>query len=143
MAGSRTSRIVSAAAAVAFAVTAVLAVGPANAAPTKKPQPTSTITKLPAQVKLLPGQSVNVTLETNVTTGYSWSAKVVGKAGTVTVSDGKYTAPNTTLVGAPGTTTWTITAVKKGTAVVRFLTTPPGSTTAQNVGKVTVIVQKK
>jgi hypothetical protein len=44
-------------------------------------------------------------------------------------------------MGAPGSTTWTVTAKAKGTAVVRFLKTPPGGGTKQSVGFLTVIVR--
>ena len=43
-------------------------------------------------------------------------------------------------MGAPTTTDWVGTAKGKGTAVVKILTTPPGSTDKKNVGSLTVIV---
>ena len=122
------------------AVSGVLVATPASGAPAKKAV-TLTITKLPGQVRLIPGERVKVELSTNRTTGYSWSTKVVGKKGTVTVSDGTYVAPVTTLVGAPGTTTWIVTAMAPGTAVVTFLATPPGGGTPTNDGSLTVIVK--
>lgn len=136
----RFARSLAVAASMIVAAAALVAVTPASAAPAKK-NITVTVTELPAQVRLVPGESVNVRLSTNVTTGYSWSTKVVGKKGTVTVSDGVYKAPDTALVGAPGTTTWTVTAKAKGTAVVKFLTTPPGGGARQSEGSLTVIVK--
>lgn len=141
MSVTRTSRLLALAAAVAVAVTGLLAVGPASATAPVKKNITLTVTVLPAQVRLIPGEAVKVTLSTNVTTGYSWSTKVVGDKSAVAVSPGVYLAPTTELMGAPGTTTWIVTAKAKGTAVVKFLTTPPGGGAKKSVGSLTVIVR--
>lgn len=124
--------------AVVLLAAGTLAVGQASAAAPAKKDVTLTITVLPAQVRLLEGEAVKVRLSTNRTTGYSWSTKVSGDGGAVSVSKGKYTAPTTDLVGAPGLTTWTITAKGNGIARVTIVTTPPGGGTAQTVGVVTV-----
>jgi predicted secreted protein len=103
----------------------LLATAPTQAAP----KPTVTVTDLPAQIRLIPGESMRLTLSTNRTTGYRWSTTVTGtNARSVTVSKGRYQAPDpdTGLVGAPGTTTWNIRAVRPGRAVVEVLATPPG-----------------
>lgn len=86
------------------------------------------VTQLPAQVRLVPGESFTLSLSTNRTTGYSWSAKVSGKSASVKVGAGRFTAPQSPegMVGVPGTTSWTIRAVKAGTATVTILATPPG-----------------
>jgi len=141
MARLRSRPVLALAALIAVAGTALVGVAPAQASSVTKPVVTLTVTELPAQVRLVPGEAVNVRLSTNVTTGYTWSTKMVGKKGTVAVSTGAYAAPSTDLMGAPGTTTWRVTARAKGTAVVRFLTSPPGEDTHQNVGSLTVIVQ--
>ena len=52
-----------------------------------------------------------------------------------------YTAPETDLVGAPGTTSWMIIAEEPGTATVRIVATPPGGGAA-SVSKLKVIVMK-
>ena len=135
---SRASRVLALGAALVMAVTGLLAIGPAAAAAPAKKDITLTLTTLPAQVRLLAGESIKVTLSTNVTTGYSWSTKVTFAKSAVTVSKGAYTAPSTDLVGAPGTTTWIITAKKTGVAVVKFLTTPPGGGATTSVGAVTI-----
>jgi len=141
MARLRSRPVLALAALIAVAGTALVGVAPAQASSVTKPVVTLTVTELPAQVRLVPGEAVNVRLSTNVTTGYTWSTKMVGKKGTVAVSTGAYAAPSTDLMGAPGTTTWRVTARAKGPAVVRFLTSPPGEDTHQNVGSLTVIVQ--
>lgn len=137
----RATRLYALLAAAAVSLTAFVAVSPtATAVPAKK-NVTLTVTVLPGQVRLMPGESVKVRLSTNLTTGYSWSTKVTRDKSAVTVSKGSYTAPTTDLVGAPGTTVWTITAKSAGTAVVKFLATPPGGGQPSNDGALTVIVQ--
>lgn len=139
MARTAFSRLLAVGAALTIAVTALAVSAPAQAAPAK-PKVTATITELPAQIRLIPGESVSVRLSTNLTTGYTWSTKVVGKKASVSVGKGVYVAPSTDMVGAPGTTTWLVTAQKKGTAVVKFLTSPPGEDTTKVEGSLTVIV---
>lgn len=121
-----------------LAAALVLATTPAAQA---APNPSLVITQTPAQVRLIPGETVDITLSTNVTTGYQWTAKAAGKKGTIKVSQGTYTAPANTegMVGVPGTTTWTVTALKKGTGVVKIVATPPGGG-AGTTSTVTVIV---
>lgn len=105
-------------------------------------EPTLVVTQAPAQVRLAPGETIRITLSTNRTTGYSWRARVTGDRAAVAVSRGVYTAPQVPegMVGAPGTTTWTVRAVGDGTAVVNIIATPPGGG-AGTTEKVTVIVQ--
>jgi len=133
------ARVSALAAAVALASTA-LAVVPAQAKPVDN---TVTITILPAQVRLIPGESATVRLETNITTGYTWSYRVVGRKTAVKVEQ-KQPAPPAAdaLIGAPTTTDWVVTAVSRGTAVVKILSTPPGGTTPSVVGSLTVIVRR-
>lgn len=98
-----------------------------------------TVTELPGQVRLIPGESIELVQETNLTTGFTWKARVRGDRQAITVGAGKYTAPNTDLVGAPGVTSWKITADQPGRAVVRIVATPPGGGDP-TVSKLTVIV---
>lgn len=141
---TRPARLVAIAATAALAVAGLAWVAPAQAS-TSAIAGAAVIKTLPATVRLAPGESVKVRLSTNLTTGYSWSAKVSGDKSAITVSKGVYTAPTSTgagsLVGAPGKTTWTITAKSGGTAKVTFLATPPGGGKPDNDGVVTVIVK--
>jgi len=102
---------------------------------------TLVVTELPAQVRLIPGEKIELTLTTNRTTGYTWTASKSGKKKAIKVSKGMYTAPNTDLVGAPGETTWTITALKRGTTTVTISATPPGGGDPET-SELTVIVMK-
>lgn len=104
---------------------------------------TLVVTQLPAQVRLIPGESIVLSLSTNATTGFTWDTKVSGNKKSVKVFQGVYAAPEATgMVGVPGTTIWQITAKSVGKAVVTIVTTSPGGKKS-NVGKLTVIVMAK
>jgi predicted secreted protein len=108
------------------------------------------VTQLPAQVRLVAGESIVLSLSTNVTTGYSWAPKVSGDAKTVKVGKGVYepAPPTSGMVGVPGTTKWAISATKPGKAVITIVATPPGggagvTTNADGAQqKLTIIVMK-
>lgn len=121
------------AATAALSVTVVL--------PASADDPTVVVTQLPAQVRLIPGETVLLSLSTNRTTGYSWSTRVRGDRSAVSVSKGAYQAPASAngMVGAAGTTVWSITAEKAGTAKVTVVTTSPGGERGSD-GVLTVIV---
>lgn len=130
----------------AVSAAGALAVGGADAASAKDTG--LVVTQLPAQVRLIPGESIVLSLSTNATTGYTWAAQVSGEKKAVKVGQGIYQAPAATngMVGVPGRTTWSIQASKPGKAVVTIVATPPGGgagTTTDADGrqqKLTVIV---
>jgi predicted secreted protein len=136
----RTFTRLSAAAAAVVLASAAMVAAPAQAKPVDN---TVTVTILPAQLRLVPGESATVRLQTNLTTGYSWSYRVVGDRNAVrVVQNSPAELPAGSLIGAPTTTDWVVTATSRGTAVVRFLTTPPGGGKASSVGSLTVIVRR-
>ncbi|MEI8083578.1 MAG: protease inhibitor I42 family protein, partial [Actinomycetes bacterium] len=107
---------------------------------------------LPAQVRLVPGEKVKIILSTNLTTGYSWTAQggccTKDNKNVARVTKGVYTAPANTngMVGVPGTTSWTVTALRTGTTDITIVTSPPGSTNTMNdeeVGQLHLIVMSK
>lgn len=104
---------------------------------------TLVVTELPAQVRLIPGETIQLSLSTNRTTGYTWSTQVRGDKKAVSVSKGAYQAPASTngMVGVPGTTVWSITADAVGTARVKVVTTSPGGDKGSD-GVLTIIVMK-
>ena len=122
-------------------ITLAMALGMSVGAAQAKEDVTLTLTELPGQIRLIPGEAVELRLETNRTTGYTWKAKVRGDKQAVSVGKGMYTVPETDLVGAPGTTSWLIIAEEPGTATVRIVATPPGGGAA-SVSKLKVIVMK-
>jgi len=128
-------------AAVSLAASAAVGISPVASAVTK---PTLIVTELPAQVRLIPGEHILLSLSTNKTTGFTWTTKVTGKKSAVKVYEGVYAAPASTdgMVGVPGTTTWDIEAKAVGTAIVNVIATSPGGT-ADAPQKLTIIVMKK
>lgn len=108
----------------------VLTAAAAQAAPSAKKYPTLIVTQESTQVRLTPGERVRIQLSTNRTTGYTWIASggccTAADADVATISKGAYKAPVTDLVGAPGVTTWTVTAVRPGTTDITIVTRPPG-----------------
>ena len=120
------------------ALVGVAAATPAVAAQPAKKDIVLNVTVLPGQVRLLDGESVRITLPTNVTTGYSWAPVVSGATKAVTVSKGSYVAPSGDLVGAPGMTSWVVMAKGDGVAKVTTTTTQPGGGTAKKVGALTI-----
>jgi predicted secreted protein len=125
--------------------------GPASAAVPAAKDKTLIVRDLPAQVRLIPGEKVKVRLSTNVTTGYSFFAQggknAAGSAVVKVPAKGAYAAPTTPtgMVGAPGETTWTLTAVKPGKTTIDFVTRPPGVDNTmqdESLGVLTVIVAK-
>ncbi|MBI1352677.1 MAG: hypothetical protein GC156_16370 [Actinomycetales bacterium] len=132
---------------------AALGAAPAQAmasAPTAK-KVTLTVTELPAQVRLIPGEAIRITLSTNRTTGYSWHAEggccTANDKKIATISKGVYKAPENTggMVGVPGTTTWTVTAKRVGTTTISIVTRPPGAQNTmqdETVGTLKLIVMK-
>jgi predicted secreted protein len=140
MGGMRKSlKVVIAVSSAAFMASGLLS-SPASAA---NKDITVVVTQLPAQVRLIPGESITLSLSTNATTGYTWDTKVSGDKKAVKVFQGVYAAPASTgMVGVPGTTLWQITAKSVGTSVVTVVTTSPGGKSS-NDGKLTVIVMAK
>ena len=137
-AGTRHGRILALAAALGLALTTLIMAAPAQAKPIDN---TVTLTILPAQLRLTPGESATIRLSTNYTTGYTWSDKVTGKKKSVSVLQLEPApAADTGLIGAPTTTDWVVTAKRKGTATVTILTSPPGSTDTSIVGTLRIIV---
>ena len=132
---------------------AAVSTGPAQAVePRSNSDVTLVVQELPAQVRLIPGEAIELTLQTNRTTGYTWIAQGGGRSiennrRVARVSRGVYTAPQNTggMVGVPGTTTWTITAKRVGVTDVTIVTRPPGAQntmTDEEVGTLRLIVMK-
>jgi predicted secreted protein len=107
-------------------------IGAINAGPAAAQNDIRVVTDLPAKVRLIPGEKVRITLPTNRTTGYTWIATggccTKNDKRVARISQGRYSAPANPegLVGAPGETTWTITALRAGTTTFTIVTRPPG-----------------
>lgn len=72
------------------------------------------------QVEIAAGGSLTVTLESNATTGFEWSATAeISDQGVLKQTGHQFVAPEDTgMVGAPGEEVWTFEALKKGTSTV-------------------------
>jgi len=70
------------------------------------------------QVELSVGQSLVVTLDSNASTGYSWSLAQNSDDSVLNKTGNEYVAPQTTLVGAGGKEEWTFKALKKGNSTI-------------------------
>ena len=114
-------------AAVGLAIGALAAGAPVNAQANSTGEVTLTVTELPGQVRLMPGEKIELTLQTNRTTGYQWSASTTGKKKAIKVSKGEYTPSASVLVGAPK---------------VKISATPPGGGDP-DISTLTVIVMKE
>ncbi len=67
------------------------------------------------------GEVLSISLESNASTGYAWTAKISDTAVVVQMGEPEYTEPTATgtpLVGAPGTQTFFFQAVEAGTATI-------------------------
>ena len=87
------------------------------------------------QVELSVGQPLVVTLDSNASTGYSWSLAQNSDETVLNKTGNEYISPQTTLVGAGGKEEWTFKALKKGTSSISMVyrrswetDTPPAKT---------------
>ena len=97
------------------------------------------------QVEVSAGDSLMVTLCSNVTTGYQWSeTAVIGDNTVVQQTSHKFEAPaESDLVGAPGKEVWTFDALKKGTSIISMVYSQPweGGEEASWTFEATVVVK--
>ncbi len=66
------------------------------------------------------GDEIVIELESNASTGYSWELAQPESIPMVELRSSVYTAPDSDLVGAPGTQTFTFEAVESGAGVIRL-----------------------
>ena len=70
-------------------------------------------------VALAVGDTLKVTLGSNHTTPYRWTADAkIGDAAIVKQTSHDYVRPNSDLMGAPGTEVWMFAALKAGTTTI-------------------------
>lgn len=73
------------------------------------------------RVSLTPGDEIQVTLEGNATTGFSWELVEFDPGVIAPVGEPTYEADESDLAGAGGRWTWTLRAVAAGESPVRFV----------------------
>lgn len=73
-------------------------------------------------VGLEPGQAVEITLESNASTGYAWNLVEEPDSSVLTLVSSEYVEPDTPegVVGAAGTEAWKFQAVAAGTASLKL-----------------------
>jgi len=71
------------------------------------------------EVTLAAGGMLTVTLESNITTGYSWNENAnIGDKTVMQQTDHKYQPPATPIPGAGGKEVWTFKALKAGQSTI-------------------------
>jgi len=73
------------------------------------------------RVTLRTGDEIEVTLEGNATTGFSWELVEFDPAVITALAEPVYEETDTDLVGAGGKWTWTLAAQEPGECAVRFI----------------------
>ena len=76
-------------------------------------------------VNIAVGGTLTVTLDSNVTTGYSWELKEIGDTNVLQKSDNKYIAPTSGAIGAGGKEVWTFKALAAGTSTLTMSYSQP------------------
>jgi inhibitor of cysteine peptidase len=93
------------------------------------------------QVELSVGELLVVTLESNVTTGYSWTLTGISDESVLQKTKNEYVAPKTNLIGASGKEVWTFKALKKGNTTISLgYSRPWESTPPVETFSLTVVV---
>jgi len=97
------------------------------------------------QVEVAAGGSLEVTLESNATTGFQWSetAEISDQSVLKQTSHQFVTPENTGMVGAPGKEVWTFGALKKGSSTISMEYSRPweGGEKAEQTFSLTVVVK--
>ena len=71
------------------------------------------------EVTMAAGGTLTVTLESNITTGYSWNENAnIGDKTVMQQTDHKYQPPATPTLGAGGKEVWTFKALKAGKSTI-------------------------
>ena len=71
------------------------------------------------EVTLAAGGTLTVTLESNITTGYSWNENAnIGDKTVIQQTDHKYQPPATAIPGAGGNEVWTFKALRAGKSLI-------------------------
>ncbi len=70
------------------------------------------------QTTIAVGGSITVTLDSNVTTGYSWQLTGISDSGVLEKTNNVYEAPTGNLIGAGGKEVWTFHALGTGKATL-------------------------
>ena len=94
-------------------------------------------------VNIAVGGTLTVTLDSNVTTGYSWELKEIGDTDVLQKTDNKYVAPANGAIGAGGKEVWTFKALAAGTSTLTMYYSQPwaGGQKGAKIFSLTVVVK--
>jgi inhibitor of cysteine peptidase len=93
------------------------------------------ITSSDKTVTLAAGGTLTVTLESNITTGYSWNETAdISDMTVIQQTDHKYQPPATVAVGAGGTEIWNFKALKEGTSTITMRYRRPNEPSIEVIG---------
>jgi len=95
------------------------------------------------KVNAFVGQELVITLEGNPSTGYTWETKDLDTTMFQQVGDATFTSSNPNLVGAGGTQTLTIKALKAGTATLTLVYHRPWETGVAPANTFSVVLMIK
>jgi inhibitor of cysteine peptidase len=91
-------------------------------------------------VSIRPGDTLRITLESNVTTGYAWRLETEPATEVLDLTGSDYVAPDTDLVGAGGEEVWRFVATGEGTTDLALSYVGPSADTAGEPFIVTIEV---
>jgi len=124
-------------------VTAILLSLPACSSAMAKEFSTD-ITSSGKDITMTAGDTLTITLESNITTGYSWNENSnIGDNTVIQQTDHKYQPPAVTIPGAGGNEIWNLKALKVGKSTISMEYRRPFEPNAApaNTFTLTVIVQ--
>ena len=101
------------------------------------------VTESGQQITLSPGDSLVVTLDSNATTGFSWSIAGISDEDVIDDVSNEYQASDSGLMGAGGQEIWTFEAAEKGTSTIEMQYIRPWEPGVEPAGtfNVTVVVE--
>ena len=74
----------------------------------------------PHRIKVKPGHSFKIKLQSNPTTGYMWQIQNPIDKTRLVILNKTFTPKNRKLAGSPGSEVWQFKALKKGTIYIEF-----------------------
>jgi len=86
------------------------------------------VTESGKQIELSAGDSLVVTLDSNPSTGFSWSLAGISDGAVIEKVGNEYRAPETQLIGAGGQEIWMFKALEKGSTTIELKYSRPWET---------------
>jgi inhibitor of cysteine peptidase len=102
----------------AVLVIAAIAIGTTFAMADTSSTPALTAADSDKQITLNAGDSLILTLDSNPSTGFSWSNASISKVSVIKEMSREFKEPDSKLMGASGQDIWTFKALEKGTSTI-------------------------